>query len=365
MHLLVLNCGSSTIKLAAFSAEGAALEELARGSLDAAEGTNGASGAIAAALARLGRRPDVIAHRIVNGGSRYTHPTLIDDAFLAALEGLVDLAPLHNPPALAGIAACRGLGMPMVAVFDTAFHRTLPEAARRLPLPRALTERHELRRYGFHGISHQSVVERYVELTGRQRPTLVSLHLGGGASAAAIRDGLCVDTSMGMTPLEGLMMGTRAGDLDPGVILLLLRRGLPLDELDEILNERSGLLALAGTSDVRELERRSDAAAKLALEMFELRAAKYVGAYLAALGGAEAIVFTGGIGENAVALRRRVLERLAWAGVVLDPSRLGVREGRLTAEGSPLGAWVIPTREELLIARQALALVSGSQGTPG
>lgn len=349
--MLVLNCGSATVKFALFVRERDRLEEVTRGTIAVGDDS---TTVIEQVLAELPEQPDVVAHRIVNGGARFTAPALIDDAVFAELERLAELAPLHNPPAVAAIAACRSLGVPMVAVFDSAFHHTLPESAYHYALPRALVQRHGLRRYGFHGISHQSVLERYSELTGNSRPTLVSLHLGSGASAAAIREGRCIDTSMGMTPLEGLLMGTRAGDLDPGVLLHLLRRGVEPSALDRILNRESGLLAIAGTSDMRELERRDDAAAKLALEMFTCRVVKYIGAYLAVLGGAEALIFTGGIGENAVHVRRRALERLAWAGVTLDDeSNPSIREGLLTSPESRIHAWVIPTREELLIARSA------------
>lgn len=352
-RVLVLNCGSATIKFALFFYHRDKMEEVTRGTMSVSDDATTATKKV---LAQIPEQPDIVAHRIVNGGARFVAPTLIDDDVFAELERLAELAPLHNPTAVAAIAACRSLGVPMVAVFDSAFHHTLPESAYHYALPRALVETHGLRRYGFHGISHQSVLERYTELTGNSRPTIVSLHLGSGASAAAIREGRCIDTSMGMTPLEGLLMGTRAGDLDPGVLLHLLRRGVAPDELDRILNRESGLLAIAGTSDLRELERRDDAAAKLALEMFTCRIVKYIGAYLAVLGGAEALIFTGGIGENAVHVRHRVLERLAWAGVVPDDiSDPPVREGLLTAPGSRVQAWVIPTREELLIARSAFA----------
>jgi acetate kinase len=229
----------------------------------------------------------------------------------------------------------------------------LPERAFRYAIPRSAPD--EVRRYGFHGLSHQYLVERYAELTGSAKPTLVTLHLGGGASAAAVSAGVSIDTSMGMSPLEGLVMGTRAGDLDPAVVLDLLARAGSVAALEEILNEGSGLQALAGDSDMRVLLARDDPEARLAVEIFCYRARKYVGAYLAALGGAEAIVFSGGIGENSPEIRRRIAGRLEWFGLELDEALNRAGAGRISTARSRLHAYVIPTDEELLMARQALA----------
>jgi acetate kinase len=268
------------------------------------------------------------------------------------------LAPMHNGPALEGIDATLGSGVPLVAAMDTAFHATLPPRAWRYALP----ELAGVRRYGFHGWSHRYVTERYAALTGSAEPTIVTLHLGGGCSAAAILRGRSVDTSMGYSPLEGLVMGTRAGDLDAGILTHLLHQGMSLTQLEQLLQHGAGLKALAGTADVRELQGRHDPAAELALEVFCYRIQKYVGAYLAALEGAEAIVFTGGIGEHSPEVRRRVCERFGWAGLTLDVERNRRSELRVSAEGSRLGAYAIPTDEEYLIARETFRLMASRSG---
>jgi acetate kinase len=304
-------------------------------------------------LASLPVRPDVIAHRVVHGGGRLPELARIDARVLEILRELGPLAPLHNGPALQGVEATLGAGVPLIAALDSAFHQTLPPRAWRYALP----DFPGVRRYGFHGWSHRYVTERYAELTGLPEPTIITLHLGSGCSAAAIRQGRSVDTSMGYSPLEGLVMGTRAGDLDPGILTHLLREGYALRDLERLLNYESGLKALAGTADMRELLRRTDEAAELALELFCYRIRKTAGAYLAALEGAEAIVFTGAIGENAAEIRRRVCESMEWAGLRLDPERNRRGELRISADGSPLGAYAIPTDEERLIAREAVALL--------
>jgi acetate kinase len=311
------------------------------------------------------RRPgiDAVGHRVVHGGTRLTQPTLIDPDVMTAIEALDALAPLHNAPSLAGIRAARatlGPDVPMVAVFDTAFHATLPEPAHRYAIDHTLATRHGLRRYGFHGLAYQSVLERYAELAGQpvERATVVAFHLGSGCSAAAIRHGRSVDTSMGLTPLEGLVMGTRSGDVDPALVGHLARvEGASVPEVERWLNERSGLLGLSGRSaDMRELLDREpqDARARLAVEVFCHRARKYLGAYLAVLGGADAVVFSGGIGEHAPAVRARVCAGLEWLGLVVDPERNAEtvgRAGRMTADGARLPAYVIPADEERVIAR--------------
>jgi acetate kinase len=267
---------------------------------------------------------------------------------------------MHNGPALEGIEATLGSGVPLVAAMDTAFHATLPPHAWRYALP----ELAGIRRYGFHGWSHRFVTERYAALTGSSEPTIITLHLGGGCSAAAILRGRSVDTSMGYSPLEGLVMGTRAGDLDPGILTHLLHEGMSLSRLEQLLQHESGLKALAGTADVRELLERKDSAAELALELFCYRIKKCVGAYLAALEGAEAVVFTGGIGEHAPDIRRRVCERLGWAGLTLDVERNQRNELRISAEGSRLAAYSIPTDEEYLIARETFRLMARPTSHP-
>lgn len=354
MIILVINCGSSMVKYELFEAADGRVESLGQGQEAPSDGYDKAVGRI---VASLGRRPDAVVHRVVHGGVLFVRPTLIDAGVIEAIRALSPLAPLHNPPALAGIEACAGLGVPMVACFDTSFHRTLPEVAWRYAIPKLLTAT-GLIRYGFHGLSHQYVNERYAELTGNPRPTIVTLHLGGGCSATAVREGRSVDTSMGLTPLEGLVMGTRSGDVDPAITSRLAAMGL---DADRVLNQQSGLLGLAGESGMRELLARTDDDATLAIDLFCYRVRKYVGAYLAALGGAEAIVFTGGIGENSAEVRRRVCEGLGWAGLVLDPTRNAAGPGRISTDASTLHAWVIPTDEEKLMAREAARLLGGGR----
>ncbi len=309
-------------------------------------------------------------HRVVHGGARFTAPTLLDASVLAELEALSELAPLHNPPALTAIRAVRsalGADVPMVAVFDTAFHRSLPPCAASYPLPHELTARHGLRRFGFHGIAHEYMLRRYAHLAGVpvEEAVLITLQLGGGCSAAAIRGGRSVDTSMGFTPLEGLMMGTRTGDLDPGLLLYLARKeGVGVADLENMLNQRSGLLGVSGRSaDLRQVLAAAphDARAALAVDMFCYRARKYIGAYLAALGGAQAIVFGGGVGENQPLVRQRICEGLDWFGLVLDPARnaaaTGV-EGRISRDEARVQAWVVSVDEAALMAEGAAECLS-------
>ena len=316
---------------------------------------------------------DAAGHRVVHGGERFRSSVLIDGQVLSEIEDVIELAPLHNPYNIRGIEAVEGvLGrIPQAAVFDTAFHHTIPDRAFLYGIPYSYYRRHKIRRYGFHGTSHRYVAHRYRQLTGRSRAetNLVTLHLGNGASACAIREGRSVDTSMGFTPLEGLIMGTRSGDLDPAILEYLgHKEGLDGREVQTILNKHSGLLGISGlTHDMRELlaeaEENDDRRAWLAIEIFAYRARKYVGAYLAALGGAEALVFTGGIGENAPGVRSLILEGLDWMGMEMDAEANGDtrdgKTGRITSEASKLQAWVIHTNEELLIARDTVRLVEG------
>jgi acetate kinase len=320
--------------------------------------------------ARGAIRVDAVGHRVVHGGARFTEPVLIDTDVLDAIEALEALAPLHNAPSLEGIRAARGaLGpdVPMVAAFDTAFHAGMPEHAYRYAIPHELAVKHGIRRSGFHGLAYRSVLARYAELAGipRARATIVALHLGNGCSAAAIKDGRSIDTSMGLTPLEGLVMGTRSGDVDPSLIGHLARgEGVPAREVERWLNERSGLLGLSGRSrDMRDLLalEREDPRARLAVEVFCHRARKYLGAYLATLGGADAVVFSGGIGEHAPEVRARICAGMEWTGLVLDPSRnAGVvgQEGRLSPEGTRCPAYVIPADEERVIAQDVVDLLA-------
>lgn len=350
MRVLVINCGSATLKYKLFEESGAELAVLAQAS---EELDSGYRAAVEQAVAALPAPPDVIAHRVVHGGGRLPELVVIDQEVLRLLREVSPLAPLHNGPALEGIEATLGAGVPQVAALDTAFHAGLPPRAWRYAFP----EFAGVRRYGFHGWSHRYITERYAVLAGSPEPTIITLHLGGGCSAAAILRGRSVDTSMGYSPLEGLVMGTRAGDLDPEILIHLLHEGMSLQQLERMLNREAGLMALAGTADVRELQRRGDPAAELALDIFCYRIQKYIGAYLAVLEGVEALVFTGGIGENAPEIRRRVCERFGWAGLTLDLERNQRNDIRLSADGSTLAAYAIPTDEERLIARETLKLM--------
>jgi acetate kinase len=407
MNILVLNCGSSSIRFQVIATDLDAIERdadrrIARGRIErigsqalldlqregaAPERLAEPLRDHAAALDRLLRwlvsneagtgitsLGDIhaVGHRVVHGGEKLTRSALIDETVLEQIEDCIDLAPLHNPAHLRGIQAARerfGPSVPQVAVFDTSFHTTMPEESYLYALPYSLYVRHRIRRYGFHGTSHRYVAYRYRKLTGRAREqtNLITLHLGNGCSACAIRGGASLDTSMGLTPLEGLVMGTRSGDLDPSVLQYLhLKEGLSFDELDTLLNKQSGLLGISGlTNDMRDLlaeeSEHGDRRARLAIEMFCLRVKKYLGAYLARMNGAEAIVFTGGIGENAASVRRRILAEMDFLGIALDPERnaacIGGAEGEIEATGSRVKVYVIPTNEELLIARDTVRRV--------
>ncbi len=316
-----------------------------------------------------------VGHRVVHGGERFSKSVLITDEVLRAIEDVIELAPLHNPANIAGVTAARaslGLGVPQVAVFDTAFHQTLPEHAYLYAVPYQLYRRHRIRRYGFHGTSHRYVAYRYRTLRGitRDATNVITLHLGNGCSIAAIREGNSIDTSMGLTPLEGLVMGTRSGDVDVSIVdFIASKEGLSAAEVESLLNKQSGLLGISGlTDDMRELlaeaHENNDRRARLAIEIFCYRARKYIGAYLAAMNGADAIVFTGGIGENSAEIRAKICEGLSWLGVQVEPARNAAhtagREGEISAEGSRVGAYVIPTNEELLIARDTVRVVKGA-----
>jgi len=314
-----------------------------------------------------------VGHRVVHGGELFKESTLIDDRVLKGIEDCIDLAPLHNPNNVKGILAARelfGKDVPQVAVFDTAFHHSIPEQAYLYAIPYHLYRRHRIRRYGFHGTSHRYVAFRYRALRGltREQTNIITLHLGNGCSAAAIKAGSPVDTSMGMTPLEGLVMGTRSGDLDPAIVSVIARKeGMSSSEVDTLLNTQSGLLGISGlTNDMRELQaelkEHDDRRVRLAVEIFCYRARKYIGGYLAAMGGADAVVFTGGIGENSPDVRARICSEMEWAGLHLDGRKnqetVG-REGLISTEDSKLLAYAIPTDEELLIARDTVRVIKG------
>ncbi|GAA0482322.1 acetate/propionate family kinase [Microbacterium aurantiacum] len=311
--------------------------------------------------------PVAVGHRVVHGGARFFAPTLVTAQVRADIEDLAVLAPLHNPANLAGIVAAQSafVDVPHVAVFDTAFHQTLSPAAYTYAIDRDLAAKHRIRRYGFHGTSHKFVSEEAARYLGRPLADLrqIVFHLGNGASVTAIDGGRSVETSMGFTPLEGLVMGTRSGDLDPAVLFQLARReGMSVDDLDDLLNKRSGMLGLAGASDQRDIKdamERGDEAAILAFEVYVHRLRAYAGAYLAQLGGADVISFTAGVGENAPLVRARALETLGFAGVEIDPERntapaRGIR--RISTDASRVAVLVVPTDEELEIARQTLSV---------
>ena len=409
MNILVLNVGSSTLKFQFINTDAAAIAaatdwRIARGQIERI------GGEAILTLTATGREPTkstavvrdhaaaveyivtwltstesgvpittigeihAVGHRVVHGGEQFSQSILVDDRVRRDLEDLIDLAPLHNPHNLRGIAAARavlGPGIPQVAVFDTAFHHTLPETAYLYAIPYSLYRRYRVRRYGFHGTSHRYIAYRYRQLTKRSRDKtkIITLHLGNGCSACAINGGDSVDTSMGFTPLEGLMMGTRAGDLDSAILeFISSKEGLSLTEVDSLLNKQSGLLGVSGlTADMRELlaegAEHDDRRARLAVDLFCYRVKKYLGAYLAAMNGADAIVFSGGIGENASTVREQICRGLDWLGIEIDADRnSGLapgNEGRIDRDGSRVDLWVIPTDEELLIARDTWRVISG------
>jgi acetate kinase len=326
----------------------------------------------AAGVLRERREIEAVGHRVVHGGERFKTSVLFDDDVLEGIEECFELAPLHNPPNVKGYRAARDLlpGVPQVAVFDTSFHQTMPAEAFLYGLPYVLYQRHGIRRYGFHGTSHRFVSRRLEERLGRRGDPglrLITCHLGNGCSIAAIRGGRCLDTSMGFTPLEGLLMGSRCGDLDPAVVLhVMAREELAAGELSALLNKHSGLLGLSGLSnDMRTLlaaESQGNERARLAIDIFCYRLRKYLAAYVGVLGGIDAVAFAGGIGENAPPVRARAFQGLAALGLALDPVRNEAAHG-VEAEVSPAGAaasvFVIPTNEELLIARDTFQIVSG------
>lgn len=313
-----------------------------------------------------------VGHRVVHGGEHFTESAIITDEVLRGIEDCIELAPLHNPANIKGILAAReifGKGIAQVAVFDTAFHQTLPEKAFLYAIPYQLYRRHKIRRYGFHGTSHRYVAYRYrtAQNIPREQVNVITLHLGNGCSVAAIKGGNSIDTSMGLTPLEGLVMGTRSGDLDAAIIEFISEKeGLTVQEVETLLNTQSGLLGISGlTNDMRELVaeagENSDRRARLAIEIFCYRAAKYIGSYLAAMNGADAVIFTGGIGENSPEIRALICLNLSWMGIEIHPQLnktfLDGREGIISKDSARLKVFVIPTNEELLIARDTVRLV--------
>jgi acetate kinase len=387
--VLVLNSGSSSVKFALITAD---TGERVWGGLAEKVGTSGAvlhvlhppdateeealpDGSRPAVIARiLDRAPALLGagHRVVHGGDRFSASVLIDDEVIAAIRSFAPLAPLQNPADLEGIETIRAAqpGLPQVAVFDTAFHQTMPPAAYRYAVPEEWYTRHGVRRYGFHGTSYRFVAERAAALLGK-RPDevrLVTAHLGNGCSAAAIRDGVSVDTTMGLTPLEGLVMGTRSGDVDPGVFGYMAgQTGQSAEELTDVLNKRSGLLGLSGASNdmrtVQDAAARGDERARLALEVFVHRLAKAIAGLVTSLERLDAVVFTGGIGEQSAVVRSLVLARLGFLGLAEDPEA-NAAHGRATSgrisRPAPVQALVVPTDEELMIARDTARLITAA-----
>ena len=394
MNVLTINCGSSSLKAHLCDVDVGSLSIVTGGAVEriGADASIRVQGpgrppdhssivisdhrtALRALLDALGverRSVEAIGHRVVQGGA-YTQPAIINDAVIRSIDAGRRLAPLHNGPSLDGIlAAGEDLpGIPMVAVFDTAFHATMPKVASQYALPRQVTLKYGLWRHGYHGIAHRAMVERYAQLNDKavEDVTLVSLQLGNGCSATAVLNGRSVDTSMGFTPLEGLVMGTRPGDIDAGAITYLLREAAwSADDIEQLLNREAGLLGVSGSSadmaTLLEEEAQGRPHANEAIEMFCYRARKYIGAYLAVLGRADAILFGGGIGERSPEVRRRICEPLEPLGLHIDHGRnaaLTESEGPFHSAGSPIAAWVVPTDEERVIARDTFDCLTGGR----
>lgn len=382
MRVLVVNAGSSSLKLRVLDDRD---QVTGTADLPAPEGTVDA-GQLRSALGSLGEA-DAAGHRIVHGGTFFTEPVLIDDRVLARLRSLTDLAPLHQPTSLSALAAVQAArpGLPAVACFDTAFHASIPDPAATYALPREWRQRWALRRYGFHGLSHSYCSRRAAELAAG-RPgggsRIVTCHLGAGASLAAVRDGVSVDTTMGFTPLEGLVMATRSGSVDPGLVLWLEEHaGMPSAELAATLENRSGLLGLAGTADMREVVTRAGAdgrearpgadgrEARLALDVYVHRLRAGIAAMAAALGGLDILVFTGGVGENAPEVRAEAAAGLGFLGVEVDPGRnraapAGAADWEIGRPGAPARAFVIAAREDIEISRQVRTVLAGAAQRP-
>ena len=313
---------------------------------------------------------DAVGHRVLHGGMEFFDSCIINDDVIAAIEKCIPLGPLHNPANLMGIRACQAVmpKTPQVAVFDTAFHMTMPPVAYRYAIPTEYYENDSIRRYGFHGTSHKYVTKRAIELMGTKDIKLVNCHLGNGSSMSAVKDGKCQDTSMGLTPLAGVPMGTRSGDLDAAVVQFIMNKyNMTADECLNMLNKKSGVLALSGvSSDFRDIEQEADAGNEncaLALDKFAYEIRKYIGAYSAALGGLDCLVFTAGVGENSASMRARICQGLEYLGVKLDPEKNNTRgkEAIISADDSKVTVWVIPTNEELMIAQDTAELVKAAK----
>ncbi len=370
MTFIVLNVGSSSLKFAVFEQSGGAMREIARGqaarasALDRPGAPSAADRALVAGILddveRAHGRVDAVGHRVVHGGRAFFAPVLIDDATLAAIEALAPLAPLHQPHNTMAIRAVATLrpGMAQVACFDTAFHRTQPEIHRRLPLPERFFEA-GIERYGFHGLSYSWLAQQLARLRGALPKRVLAFHLGAGASACAMRDGLSVNTSMGFSTLDGLMMGTRPGTLDPGVLLHLLEQHVDHDQLVDLLYMRSGLRGVSGlTADMKTLLSSPDPASRRAVDMFCHHAAAMGAGLTAALGGLDAIAFTGGIGEHSPEIRARIGATLGFLGAAIDPGRNDSREALISPDGAKVECWVVAANEERVVAEALAALTN-------
>jgi len=396
MKILVINTGSSSLKYRVYeNGTGTTLECLATGQVErigigdsiirqttrdgkkCREKVEAADHTVAMALLKEllthpehGVLTDIaeikgVGHRVVHGAEQFMKSVIIDESVLAAVKACSILAPLHNPPNLLGIDACQTMlpGIPQVAVFDTAFHQTMPAQAYLYGLPSRFQKEYGIRRYGFHGTSHRYVSGRVPEILERpiEELKIITCHLGNGSSLAAVENGHCVDTSMGLTPLEGVMMGTRCGDIDPAIILFLQdTAGLTSAELNTLLNKESGLKGLCGLSDMRDIEEAAESGnqeARNALDVFIYRIVKKIGAYAAAMNGLDALVFTAGIGENSPLIRQRIVEKFGFLGLILDPAKNRANERIISGTDSKAAVLVIPTDEELLIARDTVRLI--------
>ncbi|WP_345993490.1 acetate kinase [Sulfurimonas sp. HSL-1716] len=360
LKALILNSGSSSIKYKIFDMESENI--LDKGIIEELKGNRHKE---LEKIIKGMEKIDFIAHRVVHGGDSFKTATIIDDAVIKEIDALSHLAPLHNPANLDGILTAKQLAPDVlqIAVFDTAFHEDMEPWAYMYAMPQELYTKYSIRRYGFHGTSHSYLLKECAKLLNKktEETNLISLHLGNGASASAVKNGKSYDTSMGFTPLEGLVMGTRSGDFDPAILLYLLKLGFSEQELDDLVNQKSGLLGLCGSSDLREILNRDDHDAKLALEIMSKRVKKYLGAYVAVLGRVDAIVFSGGIGENSPQIRKMILEGLDEAfDILLDDeknSQTVARTALISKEKSRIPLYVIPTDEEIEIAHQAFALL--------
>lgn len=410
MNILVLNCGSSSVKFQLISSGLQEIETdrdkmLAKGHIERIGGAalltfqagdgeperfarpiRDIRSALDSAIEWIGAETTkiegvvslsdihAVGHRVVHGGEKFSRSVLVDDDILRGITECIDLAPLHNPANIHGINAARtifGKALPQAVVFDTAFHQTMPDKAFLYAIPYQFYRRHKIRRYGFHGTSHRYIAYRYRTINNvpRENVNVITLHLGNGCSIAAIKGGNSVDTSMGFTPLEGLVMGTRSGDLDPAIVEFICdKEGMTVHEVDNLLNKASGLLGLSGlTHDMRELmaeaDESGDRRARLAIEIFCYRIRKYIGSYLAAMNGADAIIFSGGIGENSARCRSLICNELSWLGLKMDEEKnlalINGAEGTFSSPDSKLKLEVIPTNEELMIARDTVRLMAG------